>query len=157
MLTVIRLGAVLMAVAVLNPLQANAQRQPVLEYAVRLVCGQADRPAVAPGTYFTAINIHNPGPAAARAQYKAATTLPNTEPGRVSPFSGIELEADQALEIDCRDAWRLAQEQEFLKGFVIVQSDTPLDVVAVYTASGARQYRWWGYVIAGISHISWIE
>ena len=33
-----------------------------LEYAVKVVCGAPRTDAVAPGLYFTAINVHNPYP-----------------------------------------------------------------------------------------------
>ena len=38
--------------------------QEYFEYAVKIICGSPppERAAVAPGTYFTAINIHNPNP-----------------------------------------------------------------------------------------------
>lgn len=42
------------------------------------------------------------------------------------------------MEIDCPDIRKLAhQDAEFLKGFVVIESKTELDVVAVY-AAGAR-------------------
>lgn len=131
---------VVLTLAVLAPVDGHAQREPGLEYAVKIVCGQAERPAVAPGTYFTAINIHNPGRDTVGFRYKVATTLPNAEPGLISPFAEARLRPDQALEIDCEDARELARQRQFLKGFVVLQSHSPLDVVAVYTAAGESRY-----------------
>ena len=48
-----------------------------------------------------------------------------------------ELGPDEALEIDCPDISKLAHtDAGFLKGFVVIESEVELDVVAVYTAAG---------------------
>src|SRR5206468_5066618 len=53
----------------------RAQGQ-VAEYAVKIVCGVPDRDALAPGKYFTAINVHNPSAGATKLQFKVALTTP---------------------------------------------------------------------------------
>ena len=116
--------------------QSSAQDSLALQYAAKAVCGKPDRASVAPGLYFTAINIHNPTPDTARFQAKIASTQPGMRPGPISPFFRLALQPDQALEIDCPDILRRAQ-ATFLKGFVVIESNVGLDVVAVYTASGA--------------------
>ena len=107
-----------------------------LEYAVKFVCGTPRSHAVAPGLYFTAINVHNPFPDTVVLRKKVASTLPGEQPGRISPFWGSYLVPDQAMETDCDDIFRHARLEGFGKGFVVIQSRVPLDIVAVYTASG---------------------
>lgn len=120
----------------------SASGQWNTEYAVKIVCGTADRPAVAPGTYFTAINIHNPSLTGAKLQFKAALTNPKLVPGSVSPFFSLALKGDQAVEIDCTDiANRVKVDTRFLKGFVVIQSLSQLDVVGVYTATNSPDGR----------------
>jgi hypothetical protein len=89
--------------------------------------------------YFTAINVHNPGADSVTWRKKVASTLPREQPGPISPFSSNTLTPDQALEIDCLDIFHHAGFIRFLKGFVVIQSPDPLDVVAVYTASGGTR------------------
>jgi hypothetical protein len=120
-----------------HPWSKNKQRkqQPQrYQYAVKFVCGHPDFPVVAPGRYFTAINVHNPGEKPALIFKKIAVALPGERAGLVSRFFLAQLWPDQALEIDCPDILRHAQIQTFLKGFVVIESQGPLDVVAVYTA-----------------------
>jgi hypothetical protein len=89
----------------------------------------------AEGTYFTVVNVHNPGEKAAPGRMKVATTNPNGQPGNVSPFLPLALNPDQALEVDCSQIRKLANDtSRFLEGFVVVESDFSLDAVAVYTA-----------------------
>ncbi|RMG55008.1 MAG: hypothetical protein D6723_03645 [Acidobacteria bacterium] len=119
------------------PTVTTAQQAP-LQYAVKFVCGKSDGDVVAPGQYFTAINVHNPTEKAISFLKKFAVALPGERPGPVSPFFGARLGGDQALEIDCSDIFeRVPARADFVKGFVIIESDVELDVVAVYTAAGA--------------------
>jgi len=113
-----------------------AERQ-IHQYAAKFVCGKTDGGIVAPGTYFTAINVHNPLYAEVRFRVKAASGLPGLKPGPVSKFHAAGLGADEALEIDCPDIRKLAgHPAEFMKGFIVIESETELDVLAVYTAAG---------------------
>jgi hypothetical protein len=107
------------------------------QYAAKFVCGRSGGGVVAPGTYFTAINVHNPLYSDARFRVKVAIALPGLRPGPVSRFHAAKLGPDEALEIDCPDIHKLAEHAaDFLKGFVVIESETELDVVAVYTAGG---------------------
>ena len=107
------------------------------QYATKVVCGKSDGSVVAPGTYFTAVNIHNPLYRRVKFRVKVAIGLPGLRPGPVSPFHDVELGPDEALEIDNADIHKLARSDgDFLKGFVVIESSTELDVVAVYTAAG---------------------
>lgn len=116
---------------------ARAQDSLANEYAVKFVCGAPDRPAVAPGRYFTAINIHNPGLDTVQFRRKYAFTLAGEQPGPIEwDRRPLMLTPDQALEIDCTGIQRVHR-APFLKGFAVLLSPLPLDVVAVYTAAGA--------------------
>jgi hypothetical protein len=120
------------------------RRAPLLQYAVKFVCGKSAGDVVAPGVYFTAINVHNPTNEEVRFRKKVAVALPGEQPGPISEFSEAKLAPDQALEIDCPDIFRHASTPEeepadFLKGFVVIESDVDLDVVAVYTAAGRNE------------------
>src|ERR1041385_2878665 len=116
---------------------ARAQDSLVNEYAVKFVCGTPDRPAAAPGRYFTAINVHNPNPDTVQVRRKYAFTLAGEQPGPIvwdrRPLSVMP---DQALEIDCTGITRVRR-APFLKGFAVLLSPLPLDIVAVYTAAGS--------------------
>jgi hypothetical protein len=122
-----------------------AQTLPRVEYqyAAKFVCGRA--PAVtpqgyglvAPGRYFTAINVHNPARAGRLAfRKKFAVALPRERAGRVTRFFDAELAADEAFNVDCGDIYAHTQTPpgQFLEGFAVFESRAELDVVAVYTA-----------------------
>jgi hypothetical protein len=109
--------------------------EPPFQYAAKVVCGRAPQDVLAPGTYFTAVNIHNATSAATAFRWKVAAAEPG-RPGEVSAFFNMRLGADQAVELDCRSIRGRAGERAFLKGFVVVQSRVPLDIVSVYSAAG---------------------
>lgn len=112
----------------------------IFQYAVKFVCGTSHGDVAAPGEYWTAINVHNPTPANTRFRKKIAIALPGEQPGPVSSFDVARLGPDEALEIDRKDIFKHAEsEDEFLKGFVVIQSYVELDVVAVYTAAGGEK------------------
>lgn len=112
------------------------------EYAVKILCGYLKEPKGAPlnaGAYYTAINIHNPGPKEAKFRVKVALAHPG-QPGTVTGFHDFTLRADEALELDCELLHKFAEVpgDRFMKGFAVIQCTTRLDVVGVYTA-GALQ------------------
>lgn len=113
------------------------------QYAVKFMCGQWESEALAPGKYFTAINVHNPTDGDVIFRYKVAVALSPGEQGPKSDFAYLPLGSDLALEIDCpviMDILRkIPYEKEFAKGFVVIETDVELDVVAVYTAAGGRE------------------
>lgn len=115
-----------------------------LRYPVKFVCGvpvvEAEREAVKPGNYATAINVHNPSlQGEVRFRKKAVRALPQgVEQPPPSEFRVDLLQPNRALEIDCtniRDLLGGPPPPEFIKGFVVLLSDVELDVVAVYTAA----------------------
>ena len=102
------------------------------QYAVKFICGRSDGQVLSPGEYFTAINIHNPTDSTVVFRYKVAAALP--PPTSPPVFSNLKLEPDGALEIDCPHI--LPDPGGFRKGFVVIESDVDLDIVAVYTVGG---------------------
>lgn len=135
--------AVFLLVALISgPSSSIAQLAP-LQYAVKFVCGRSPGTVVGPGIYFTAINVHNPASTAVGFTKKFAIALPLERPGPVSRLFEARLGPDQALEIDCQDIRNHTQPTPaaptpaFLKGFAVIRTTTELDVVAVYTATGA--------------------
>lgn len=116
------------------------------QYAVKVVSGIVSpvvpgTPAlpnpVAPGHYYTAINIHNPakcGCVTFRVKRAVASPWENIDsrPGPVSGFVPIKLCADEAIELDNTV---ILGRRQFVKGYVVIESSKELDVVAVYTAS----------------------
>ena len=113
-------------------------KDATFQYAVKFVCGRADGEVLARGEYLTAVNVHNPTNKDIEFRKKFAIALPRQQPGPVTEFASTRLGPDEALEIDCPDIReRTGDAADLLKGFVIIESDVELDVVAVYTAAGA--------------------
>lgn len=125
--------------------QAHGACNTEFQYAVKVVCGRvAASPAgaaaspVAPGQYWTAVNIHNPDKCkGARFRWKVAVGRPG-EPGPISAYQNARvLEPDRAIELDTRQILNsLAPPVPgFVKGYVVIESDIELDVVAVYSTA----------------------
>ena len=140
-------GGIAFALLLLSSGSASSQQpSPApqgFEYAAKFICGpvtgQRTPGVVAPGQYFTAINVHNPSNENFEFVKKIAIALPGEKAGRVSGYFPAGLAGDQALEIDCPDILRHLDVgvQQFVKGFVVIKSRVELDVVAVYTAAGS--------------------
>jgi hypothetical protein len=116
---------------------ASGQEPESFEYVVKFVCGKGDGRVVAKGTYFTAINVHNPNERRLGFRKKFAIALPSEKAGRVTKFFDARLGPDEAFEVDCPDIFKHTQTEGFLKGFAVIESERELDVVAVYTAAGS--------------------
>lgn len=131
--------------AVAQPPPPAASPAMPLEYAAKFVCSIGDEiPATssfAAGAYYTAVNVHNPNREAILT-YKVALA-PLAKPGPITAFRPpLELKYDQAFEIDCRVIAALLHDSGITvpavyTGFLVIQSRTELDVVAVYTTSAA--------------------
>ena len=120
--------------------RAQFAERVIHQYAVKFVCGKSGGKVVAPGSYFTAVNVHNPGRTAIQLAVKVAVALPGLQAGPVSTFHRAKLGPDEAMEIDCADIRKFTGTEEgFLKGFVVIECESELDVVAVYTAVGANK------------------
>jgi len=137
----VSIAGVLVAMGMnLAPGPAVAQQAVVFQYTVKFVCGRSDGRIAAPGSYFTAINVHNPAETAIGFRKRFSIALPNERPGPVSKYYDARLGPGESLEIDCPDIQeRSGQKALFLKGFALIESKAELNVVAVYTAAGASR------------------
>lgn len=110
-------------------------------YVAKFVCCPAtvSTEVVIPGAYATEINVHNPSLDKTVKFVKkfAFTHFDGQRPqtiGGVIPFRlAPPLGPDQALDIDCRD-FAEPTLAPLETGFVVIFSEAPLDVIAVYTA-----------------------
>lgn len=137
------IASLLFFVALLSiPVSANAQPAPgrvtLSMYAAKFVCGKADdKGIVAPGQYFTAINVHNASPVN-RAIYikRFALALPEERPGKISDFARGILGPDEAMGIDCQNIYKHtgANPGQFIEGYALLYSLSELDVVDIMTA-----------------------
>lgn len=119
---------------------AQAQGGETFQYSAKVVCGPPPAGVLAPGLYYTAINIHNPLEKAVAARWKVAVASSGDQSGPISGFFEVKLAADGAREIDCAEVVRAARvHSRFVKGFVVIESKTELDVVGVYTVAGATK------------------
>ena len=131
----------------------------LLVYAAKFICGTMPElpPAlegpVEAGSYATAINVHNPNPREPVSFAKKAVLLfdlneAEKEKGFEVPKAPYErsrreeqLGPDYGMEIDGRDIRELLTglappPPVFIKGWVVIESPLPLDVLAVYTVRG---------------------
>jgi hypothetical protein len=125
-----------------------AQVEEGFMYTVKFACVEEVGPAEAdfggipflPARYRTAVNIHNPQRDDVSFQKKAVVALSqgSGEHGFISEWQEERLRSDDALDVDCRDIQKLlGGTQPVGDGFVVIESQLPLDVVAVYTTEGA--------------------
>jgi hypothetical protein len=130
--------------------QAHGACTTEFQYAVKIVCGDvkattegALSPPVAPGRYWTAVNVHNPDKCKV-AHFRVKLAVANQDSkGPVSPHYGLTLNPDAAIEFDCPLIKAIVQilfpppqsPPPFVKGYLVIESDIELDVVAVYTAA----------------------
>jgi hypothetical protein len=127
--------------------QAHGACATEFQYAVKLVSGAVDAQTpgspAAPGQYWTAINIHNPDKCK-KAHFRTKLAIAN--PLHVGPVSAFtppyDLGPDEAFEIDRQHitlSWPLLfpglTAPNFIKGYLVIESDIELDVVAVYTTA----------------------
>jgi hypothetical protein len=127
---------------------------PVLSASGAVISPQLGNPLV-PGTYLTAINIHNPNFTPITLRKKAVVTTPERQqkPGEIGALVTEVLNPDAGMEVDCVDILQLLKlvstsqdpwvylNQNFIKGFVVIQTtgSTPLDVVGVYTLKNVEK------------------
>jgi len=114
------------------------------EYAALFVSGIQDDAGsrrLARGAYATTVNIHNPNVEGVLFFKKLALTFPPVEqqPGAIFPISTDALEPDQTLKTDGDEiAGRLFPNglpAPVIQGFLVIQSEKPIDVTAVYTTN----------------------
>ena len=122
---------------------AAAQDTTISTYDVKFVCGTrgvivargSPFQTVAPGRYYTAINVLNPSRDWDTVLTTVAATALAPQPGPILPGPHSVLPPGSALEIDCADILTGAPPPPFLKGFLRISATSPLTVTAVYTAA----------------------
>jgi hypothetical protein len=75
---------------------------------------KSDGRVVAPGNYWTAINVHNPMYETVKFRKKVAIAFPREKPGPISQFFDARLGPDEAFEIDREDIFEHAPLKEDL-------------------------------------------
>jgi hypothetical protein len=106
------------------------------QYAVKFIC-TSNFPGTSqtttsflPGSYQTAVNIHNANEEEVRFRMKLANAS-----GHISDFVFDGLKPDQATKVDCSQLDRFPPVPiHGFEGFLVIESALSLDVVAVYTA-----------------------
>jgi hypothetical protein len=126
--------------------KAAARARFPFQYAVKFIC-TANIPGTSqttssfvPGSYQTAVNIHNPDAektAGFRTKIAVATST-EVNPPQISEFIKDALKPDQATKIDCSQISKYGIHLiHGFEGFLVIESLISLDVVAVYTAAGS--------------------
>lgn len=108
--------------------------------------------------YRTVVNVHNPNSTTVRIGKKAVVALrEDKEPGKISEIHVVDLVPDGAIGIDCKDILGLfgGAKQPNGDGLVVILSEVPLDVWAVYT-SRAVSSTGVGEGLAGNIDVVWV-
>ena len=107
------------------------------QYAAKFVCGTSKEfTPVANGQYETVVNVHNPGKKT-KFRFKLAVAEPGKD-GKIFPFHDAAIDEDAAQYYDCkvvRAVFGIGAVPALFEGFFVIQSETSLDVVAVYTTN----------------------
>ena len=108
-----------------------------LRYAAKFVCGKAPKESAALGSYFTAINVHNPSGGSISFRKSFTVARSEQKPGPLTRVRPAQLDAGRAFRVECPEVLRtVGTGEDFLEGFMIVEAPDPLNVVAVYSAAG---------------------
>src|SRR5688572_27108116 len=118
----------------------SAFAQPL--YSAKFVCGRPTAAevaafAVAPGSYFTAINVHNPS-ATVTIRKRFSVGRFGEQLGPLSGFVSSPLPAARTLIIECRNIYGHLNIPvgTFIEGMVEIRAiNAEVDVVGVYTAA----------------------
>lgn len=109
------------------------------QYAVKIIQGtvqqDAKRQPIAPGLYFTSVNVHNPGPRGVEFIYKLALSYPKQ---MISKWKSVGLKDDQAIQFDNNTFYSMLNGgslSTYWEGFFVIESSHQLDVEGVYTGS----------------------
>lgn len=106
------------------------------QYAAKFLC-TANIPGTSqtttsllPGSYQTVVNIHNPNKETASLRMKIAVAG-----GPISKFKNSKLGPDEAAKVDCSAIRNFGIHAiHGVEGFLVIESNLSLDVIAVYTA-----------------------
>jgi hypothetical protein len=109
----------------------------------KFVCGRADSThinafAVAPGTYFTTINVVNPQGYDVLGNKRFSVALPGQRSGPQTAMIAWALKPGDAMQIDCGDIYKRLNiaPGTFIDGMVyIIGSPGRFDVAGVYTVT----------------------
>jgi len=119
---------------------ASAQVQFL--YSAKFVCGKSGNTEIAtftaaPGSYFTAINVHNPSGVASNIRKRFSVGRLGEQPGQLSQFFPMLLPPGTTGEIECRSIYGHLNIPlgTFIEGFAEIRSNVELDVVGVYTTA----------------------
>jgi hypothetical protein len=116
-------------------------------YSIKFLCGKGtDSFGVKPANYATAINIHNFLDEEVLLRKKVVIAHREDEPvGIVTEYFELSLGPNKAVEVDCIDIYGLlgGVTSAFIKGFVVIESSKPLNIVAVYTVESRPWWYWW--------------
>ena len=114
-------------------------------YSAKFVCGRATNTeiatfTVAPGSYFTAINVHNPAPTGNNATIRKRFSVgrPGEQAGPLSQFVSTPLPPARTMLIECRNIYAHLNIAvgTFIEGVVEIRGiNAELDVVGVYTVA----------------------
>lgn len=118
------------------------------KYAAKFVCG--DQPDASGlrlirGRYATTINIHNASSAETLLHKQLSLSYPPDEqrPGQVYPIAWDWLHDNQSLKTDCDEIRKRFFDgsfpQDYIEGFITIDSNRPLDVFGVYTTGDVNQ------------------
>ncbi len=106
------------------------------QYAVKFICTSnipgtsQTTDALLPGAYQTAVNIHNPWEKEVKIRKKLASTI------HISKYLEGELKPDGVERVVCSQISDFeVQLIHGFEGFLVIESDRRLDVVAVYTTA----------------------
>src|SRR5919202_864163 len=90
-----------------TPRCTGEEGRAMVQYSAKLICGRSDGTVAAPGEYWTAVNVHNPGSTGVQFRKKFVVSPPEPPDGtppqpptRVLPAS---LGPDGTFEIDRRE------------------------------------------------------
>ena len=125
----------------LIPVVASAQVP--FRYVAKFVCGKPTNVeistlAVAPGTYFTAINVHNlTSNTTAGLRKRWSFGKVNEQPGGLSPWVSASVPPGQTILIDCRELLGAVGNPPFAEGAIEIISNVDIDVIGVYTTVGS--------------------
>lgn len=120
---------------------AKPTRNPYkFQYAVKFICTSnipgtsQTSDAVVPGSYQTAVNIHNPQNTAIKLRKKIAS------PVGISKYFDGALKPDEVERVVCAQLGNFGIRLiHGFEGFLVIDSSHSIDVVAVYTAEGNNQ------------------
>lgn len=143
------LAITFLSVTPVNTRRVHAQEQLAFpfqfQYAVKFICGNSQAQRAARGTYSTNIDVHNPLIRSVSFRKKLVFQFREGEGSTIKPFTDLQLPGDGALNFSCREiafevfgSFDEEFRRPFLEGFVVIESRTELDVVALYTAANSR-------------------